>query len=353
MKIDEFGMPVTGGEGGSGGADVSGVTATAADVASDKKFVTADGTLTDGTLATVTEPAPTLSLNSSTGVVTASYTPVAGQVKDTAAKSGTLQLTTQGATTVTPGSSAQVIPAGKFLTGDITVAAVTPSGGGNTVLSMALAGNFNVTGSLQYALMYPYTVNAEAGDMGDPPDAWAGNFVSDTVNNASTQVLEWPDQDSVEEPWDFNNYWLQIPLDIYNFLNTETEWTIELWWCPGNTWNTGGQAVVIGSERYGGSLFRFEYSPGFGVRLTVCDTSTNRTQVTAGTWYHLAATRKNGVVTFWINGTAAGNFNMPSMPSSSTYGNDYLFCGYAGSGDYRRMKMSQIKISTEALYGNV
>lgn len=104
------------------GADVSGVTATAADVAADKKFVTADGTLTDGTLAAVTQPAPTLSLNGSTGVVTASYTPLAGQVKDTAAKSGTLQLPTQGATSITPGSSAQVIAAGKFLTGDITVA---------------------------------------------------------------------------------------------------------------------------------------------------------------------------------------------------------------------------------------
>ena len=76
----------------AGGADVSGVTAEAGDVAADKKFVTSDGTLTDGTLAAVTQPAPTLSLDSSTGVVTASYTPVSGQVKDTTAKSGTARV---------------------------------------------------------------------------------------------------------------------------------------------------------------------------------------------------------------------------------------------------------------------
>ena len=108
MKIDEFGFPVNGGsgggEGGGDGADVSGVTATAADVASDKKFVTADGTLTDGALATVAQPAPTLSLNAGTGVVTASYTPVAGQVKDTTAKSGTLSITAQTGTPIVAGN---------------------------------------------------------------------------------------------------------------------------------------------------------------------------------------------------------------------------------------------------------
>ena len=105
MKIDEYGMPAAAGSGGGGGgADVSGVTATAGDVAADKKFVTADGTLTDGTLAAVTEPAPTLSLNSSTGVVTASYTPVAGQVKDTTAKSGTLSITAQTGTPIVAGN---------------------------------------------------------------------------------------------------------------------------------------------------------------------------------------------------------------------------------------------------------
>ena len=126
------------------GADVSGVTATAADVAADKKFVTAEGMLTDGTLATVMQPAPTVSLNAETGVVTASYTPVAGQVKNTAAKSATLNLTAQSAVTITPGIADQTIVAGKFLTGAITV-----SGDANLAAANIAVGKtiFGVNGS--------------------------------------------------------------------------------------------------------------------------------------------------------------------------------------------------------------
>lgn len=76
----------------SGGANVAGVTAKPSDVSSNVKFVKADGTLVYGTMPTVTQPAPTISVNQSTGVITANYTPVAGRVADVTIKSSTLLL---------------------------------------------------------------------------------------------------------------------------------------------------------------------------------------------------------------------------------------------------------------------
>lgn len=149
-----------------GGADVSGVTATAGDVDASKKFVTADGTLTDGTLAAAVQPAPTVSVNSSTGLVTASYTPVAGRVKDTSAKSGTLQLTAKAAATYTPGTTDQTISAERYLTGAQTV-----KGDANLVAANIKNGVtiFGVTGSHQgggggfpLALVDAYTPAYEA-----------------------------------------------------------------------------------------------------------------------------------------------------------------------------------------------
>jgi len=65
-----------------------------------------------------TQNAPTV--NSSTGLVTATATITAGyQAADT--KSNTLQLTTQAAQTITPGTTNQTIAAGKYLTGAQTI----------------------------------------------------------------------------------------------------------------------------------------------------------------------------------------------------------------------------------------
>ena len=69
----------------------------------------------------VTQPAPTVSVNSSNGLVTATYTPVAGKVEDTSVKSGTLQLTAQAAQTITPGTGNKTIASGRYLTGTQTI----------------------------------------------------------------------------------------------------------------------------------------------------------------------------------------------------------------------------------------
>ena len=104
--------------------DVTGVTADAADVAAGKKFVGADGVLRDGSMPSVTQATPSISV-SSVGLITASATQAAGKVA-AGTKSATKQLTTQGAKTVTPTTSEQVaVEAGVYTTGEVKVAAVS------------------------------------------------------------------------------------------------------------------------------------------------------------------------------------------------------------------------------------
>lgn len=76
-------------------------------------------------VATTTHPNPTASINSSTGLVTASHTQSTGYVTGSTT-TGTLQLTTQAAKTVTPSTSSQTaVAAGRYTTGAVTVAAVS------------------------------------------------------------------------------------------------------------------------------------------------------------------------------------------------------------------------------------
>lgn len=71
---------------------------------------------------TTTHPNPSATINASTGVVTASHTQTAGYVS-AGTTTGTLTLSTQGAKTVTPGTSNQTaVAAGKYTTGAVTVA---------------------------------------------------------------------------------------------------------------------------------------------------------------------------------------------------------------------------------------
>lgn len=75
-------------------------------------------------VATTTHPKPTASVNSTTGLVTASHTQTAGYVS-AGTTTGTLQLTTQAGTTITPTDSSQTaVAAGRYTLGAITVAAV-------------------------------------------------------------------------------------------------------------------------------------------------------------------------------------------------------------------------------------
>lgn len=76
-------------------------------------------------VATTTHPNPTASINSTTGVVTASHTQTTGYVTG-GTTTGTLDLTTQAGKTVTPTESEQTaVAAGRYTTGAVKVGAIS------------------------------------------------------------------------------------------------------------------------------------------------------------------------------------------------------------------------------------
>lgn len=88
-------------------------------------------------VSTTTHPSPTASINSTTGLVTASHTQTAGYVS-AGTTTGTLQLTTQAAATITPSETSQTaVNAGKYTTGAVTVAAISSTYVGSGVTRQA------------------------------------------------------------------------------------------------------------------------------------------------------------------------------------------------------------------------
>lgn len=75
--------------------------------------------VTVNAMPTATQATPSISVNSS-GLITASATQSAGYVAS-GTKSATKQLTTQGAQTITPGTSDKTIASGRYLTGTQTI----------------------------------------------------------------------------------------------------------------------------------------------------------------------------------------------------------------------------------------
>lgn len=109
------------------GTNTSDATATAAQILSPYTAYVASGKVT-GTIQTRTQATPSISVSSG-GLITATSTQQAGYVSG-GTKTATRQLSTQGAQTITPGTSNQTIPSGKYLTGTQTIlgdAKLTPS----------------------------------------------------------------------------------------------------------------------------------------------------------------------------------------------------------------------------------
>ena len=115
----------------------------ASDLRSGKQLAGADGSVVTGTLAEVTQAAPSISVSSG-GLITASATQSGGIVA-AGSKSSTQQLTTQAAKTVTPTTTNQTaVASGRYTTGDVVV-----SGDANLVPENIAEGVsiFGVTGT--------------------------------------------------------------------------------------------------------------------------------------------------------------------------------------------------------------
>lgn len=118
--------------------------ATAANVRKNKTFTSSSGYSVTGTMPDVAHAKPSISVNDANGIVTASHTTAAGYTA-AGTTSNTLQLSVQGATTITPSALEQTAVAAGFYTkgavkvaGDIDLKAANIRNGVNI---------FNVTGT--------------------------------------------------------------------------------------------------------------------------------------------------------------------------------------------------------------
>lgn len=103
---------------------------------------------------------PTISVDSSTGIITASAAVDAGYVDGTD-KQCTMQLTVQGAKTITPSTSAQTaVAAGKYTTGDVKVSAMPSGSVGTPSISVDGSGLVTATAAVEAGYVTGPSVSA-------------------------------------------------------------------------------------------------------------------------------------------------------------------------------------------------
>lgn len=142
----------------------------------------------------VSHPNPTISVNTGTGLITASHTQASGQVTG-GTTTATEQLTTQGAQTITPTTTAQTIASGKYLTGTQTIAGDVNLVAGNIKKDVSI---FGVTGSYEgsgggsvltpTAGDYPVVENAGLGGAGS---SLTSTGISVTIPVSGTYRFKW------------------------------------------------------------------------------------------------------------------------------------------------------------------
>lgn len=112
------------------------------------------------TVSTTAHPNPTISINTSTGVITASHTQTAGYVS-AGTTSSTFDLTTIAATTITPTTTTQTaVNANVYTTGTITVAPMPIGTLGTPTITVSTGGLITAKATVQTAGYLATTVSS-------------------------------------------------------------------------------------------------------------------------------------------------------------------------------------------------
>ena len=278
-------------------------------------IVDPDNPIPTGTI--VTQPNPTLSYNSTTGEVTASYTPVAGVVQDTAEKSATLQLSPQG---------------------------------GNTVLLMHFNSSLGREGLLADGGIITERVNSMDAEMGGSAESWTPTFDTGEFGNAILFDGSNQSEDPEMEEWYNHKLTLPVSADILT-----DDFTIEFWYKALGGWDNTGAILTATSgntinfiARGGGATQTIDAEIGNGTSwLTATTIAAISPAINA--WHHVAFVRNENTCIVYIDGAQHKSFDCSSFSAMTK--NAMLSIGNLGSRFYGlidELRVSKIARYTEA-----